>query len=39
VIVVRSADHRLTFSITNKAIDEHLETIVDELKKAEELSR
>lgn len=29
----------ITFSITNKAIDEHLETIVGELKKAEELSR
>lgn len=30
---------RITFSITNKAVDEHLETIVDELKKAEVLSR
>jgi hypothetical protein len=30
---------RVTFSITNRAIDEHLETIVGELKKAEELSR
>lgn len=30
---------RITFSITNKAVDEHLQTIVDELKKAEVLSR
>jgi hypothetical protein len=29
----------ISFSITNKAIDEHLETIVGELKRAEELSR
>jgi hypothetical protein len=29
----------ITFSITNKTIDEHLGTIVGELKKAEELSR
>ena len=29
---------RVTFSITNKAIDDHLEMVVDELKKAEALS-
>ncbi|MCK1745871.1 hypothetical protein IVA80_35185 [Bradyrhizobium sp. 139] len=29
---------RVTFSITNKAIDDHLEMVVDELKKAEVLS-
>jgi hypothetical protein len=34
----RAAD-RVTFSITNKALDEQLGPIVEELKKAEELSR
>jgi len=30
---------RISFSITNKELDQHLGTIVDELKKAEVLSR